>query len=569
MNTNIKKLESHLVNQIAAGEVVDSPESILKELIENSIDATSSSISVHLYNGGKNKIIVKDNGVGISYENLGIAFERFATSKISNINDLENINTLGFRGEALPSIASVSKFKISSKFRKFDGNQLVVDSGKKKAIKPSNILIGTEIIIKDIFYNLPARKKFLKSESYEYKKCLSIFKRYLISNPEINFTLTHNDKIIYDFKATSLKLRIIQLLNLKNDKDLIKISLSKENISIEGYIGNLSLVKKRRDTQYSFINGRYIQNTLINNTVYSCYRSLIDRGEFPSYFLKIKMNTKDFDINVHPKKLEIKFSNELKIQYILKQAVSKSLKQISTVIPDFYLYDNSSKDISLDLPFSSNSDNSIKNNASIENKIDNIINEDIGIISQDSKVWQIHNKYILTEIQSGLVIIDQHVAHERVLYELALKALEGDGLESQKILFPQTIKFDSEDYIYLLDILFYLKKIGFDIREFGESSIIIEGVPMELSIGKENEIINDILDNYIENKKISSSFIDYMAATYSCKAAVKAGEKLSSDECAELINQLFNTKHPYYCPHGRPIIINLSIEDLDKRFERK
>ena len=249
--------------------------------------------------------------------------------------------------------------------------------------------------------------------------------------------------------------------------------------------------------------------------------------------------------------------------------MSKSLKRIDKVIPDFYQKDYSNNDLSIDLPFTNN--NVDINNINIEKKIDKIIddNDNDNKISHDNKVWQIHNKYILTEIQSGLVIIDQHVAHERVLYEEALRALEGEGLDSQKILFPQTIQFDKEDYIYLLEILYYLKKIGFDIREFGDSSIIIEGVPMELTIGKEQEIINDILDNYIQNKKVSSSFIDYMAATYSCKAAIKAGEKLSNEECYELINQLFNTKHPYYCPHGRPIIINLSIDDLDKRFERK
>jgi len=564
----IKKLDSHLINQIAAGEVVDSPDSILKELIENSIDAKSTTITIHIYNGGKNKIIIKDDGLGIDSNNLELAFERFATSKISNINDLEKIKTLGFRGEALPSIASVSKFKISSTTHNQDGNELSIYAGKKKAIKPSNIVKGTEIIVNDLFYNLPARKKFLKSDNYEYKKCLNVFKRYIYSYPKIRFTLTHNDKIIYKLKSTSLKSRIVHVLNLKTDKDLIRVSIKKDDIIIDGYVSNLSLVKKRRDNQYSFINGRYIQNQLINNTIYSCYRSLIDRGEFPCYFLNITMSTEDYDINVHPKKLELKFSNELKIQYILKQGVSKSLKQIVKVIPDFYKNDYSNKDLSIDIPFTNNTLEPNKY-INIEEKVDKIIDEDASVINHENQVWQIHNKYILTEIQSGLVIIDQHVAHERVLYEEALKALEGDGLESQKILFPQTIKFDSEDYIYLLEILYYLKKIGFDIREFGESSIIIEGVPMELTIGKEDEIINDILDNYIENKKISSSFIDYMAATYSCKAAVKAGEKLSNEECHELINQLFNTKHPYYCPHGRPIIINLSIEDLDKRFERK
>ena len=217
----------------------------------------------------------------------------------------------------------------------------------------------------------------------------------------------------------------------------------------------------------------------------------------------------------------------------------------------------------IDLPFNNNDSSDIT-----DEKIDKMFTDSTLSLQENVKVWQIHNKYIITEISSGLILIDQHVAHERILYEKALKSLEGNGLNAQKIMFPITINYDPEDFNSLLDIIPYLNKIGFDIREFGENSIIVEGSPPELSNGKEKEVISEILDNYIEHKQLNSSFIDYMAATYSCKAAIKAGDKLDDSECISLIDKLFATKHPYYCPHGRPIIVNLSISDLDKRFER-
>ena len=564
----IKKLESTLINQIAAGEVVDSPYSIVKELIENSIDAKSTKIHLHVYNGGKSRIFIKDNGSGMNSDDLINSFERFATSKIKNLKDLNSINTLGFRGEALPSISSISTLIISSKHVNEDAHSLYLEYGQKGKIKPSTLNEGTEIDITNIFNNVPARKKFLKSDSYEYRKILTVFKNFLVSYPEIEFKLYHNEKSIYNLSSTNLKNRLIDVFGSDIKENLIEVSYKKEDIDIYGYIGNLNLLKKRRGNQLIFLNNRYIKNKLIDITIYNSYRYLVERGEFPFYTLFVEMNPSSYDINVHPKKLEVKFSNELQIQHCLKIALAKELKKIKKVIPDFYQQTKfDDNDYTINIPFSNNTSDE---SDSMSSKISSVMNEtgEYDQIAIDKKTWQIHNKYIITEITSGLIIIDQHVAHERVLYETAIKAIEGDGLNSQKILFPQTISFTSEEFEHLLNILIYLKKIGFDLREFGNSEIIIEGVPSELPIGREKDIINDILDNYIEHKKINSSFIDYIAATYACKAAIKAGDKLSDLECSELLDQLFNTEHPYYCPHGRPIIINLTINDLDKRFER-
>ncbi len=576
----IKKLNSNLINQIAAGEVVDDPSSILKELVENSIDAESKFIEVILSNGGISNIIVIDDGIGIPKDELANAFERFATSKIKDIDDLNNINTLGYRGEALPSIASVSEVIVKSKYDQETGNTIKFSFGKKVFAKPSDIENGTYIEVRNIFHNVPARKKFLKSESYEYKKILSLFKNFALSNPNIGFRLINNDKKIYDFKSSSLKDRIHSIFGSKTSESIIPIEFKKDEYLISGYIGNLSLVKNNRNYQYLFINGRTIKNQLVNISINNAYRNLIDRSEHPFYVLSLTLPPDLVDINVHPKKKEVKFRNEMQIQHIFRKSVSEALKDIFKTIPSFKNFDSTNDVTFGTLPFNNTfvkdeSVLSISNSGG--NKYDqNIKNAEIrlkntennNVVIDSNNIWQIHNKYIITEITSGLIIIDQHVAHERILYELSKKSLEGDGISSQKILFPKTIKFDPEEYIHLLEIFSYLQKIGFEFREFGENTIIIEGIPSNLPSDEEENIIREILDHYAKTKNTSSTFIEYMASTYACKAAIKAGDKLSQIECKELVDQLFSTEYPYYCPHGRPIIVNLTLSDLDDRFER-
>jgi len=575
----IKKLPSNLINQIAAGEVVDDPASIVKELLENSIDANSDSIEIILFDGGKKKIIVNDNGIGINKNEIKTAFKRFATSKIKNAEDLNKINTLGFRGEALPSIASISEVVIKSKTKKELGHEYKISYGKEIHSKPSSIECGTSIEIKNIFNNLPARKKFLKSENYEYRKILSLFKVFSLHYSKINMRLINNEKIVYDFKGTNLINRISALYTKNISDSLIEINFKKDNYKISGYIGNLSLVKQSRGNQFLYINGRYIKDKLINMSIYSAYRSLIARGEYPFFILFLDLPSNYLDVNVHPKKQEVKFENELQIQHIFKLSISEALKNITRTIPSYNPIQFTEDIETSEIPFSSKeiASEHILTASSSASYAENIKNAEIRLNRTDedrieiesNNVWQIHNKYIITEITSGIIIIDQHVAHERILYEASKKSIEeGEGVSSQKVLFPQVVKFNPENYTYLLEIMYYLKKIGFEFREFGDNQIIIEGSPNNLPIGKEEETINEIIEHYIKTKNTKSEFIEYMASTYACKAAIKAGDKLSAEECKELIDELFSTEHPYYCPHGRPIIINLPIEDLDKRFER-
>ena len=585
-------LSDNIINQIAAGEVVENPSSIVKELVENSIDSGATNITINIKKGGHELIHVSDNGCGMANEDLNLAFSRHATSKISKIDDLIKIGTLGFRGEALPSIASVSRVEVKTSINGNVGHIIYIEAGSVINNEKTGSNKGTEIKVKNLFYNTPARKKFLKTPSQELRKITKIVKRFLLSNPNISFVYKSDEKVIYNVHSVSLKERIVQLFGQPYNKDVLNIDTSNEGRSLSGYIGSLNLLQRRRGSQYLFLNGRYIEDDAISKTIRNCYDSTVQRGEFPFYVLFINLPTDSFDINVHPTKIEARFSKKINIINFISNSVKIKLRELFKVLPDIDIKSKihkGSEDLALDLDlntlidmksedtitqkFSSNNENLPNEDKTVieraVDRLENYENNFKSLINKDAHVWQIHNKYLITEITSGILVIDQHVAHERILYEKVKKAFDSKPLPSQSTLFPKTIKFDPEDYTKFLDIVPFLEKIGYKMREFGNSSIIIEGIPSEIKLGNEEEVINDILDRYIEYNKLSSSYIDYIAATYSCKAAIKAGDFLELDERVNLIDNLFATKNPYYCPHGRPIVVSIKTDELDKRFERK
>ena len=579
----IKKLPSIIIDQIAAGEVIEGPFSVVKELIENSIDAYSSEISIMIYGGGIDKIHIVDNGNGMSEDDLQNAFNRHATSKIVNIEDLNNINTLGFRGEALPSIAAVSQLKASSIYKDDDneGAEVIIHGGEmlKKRKKVGNK--GTSIEVSNLFYNIPARKKFLKTVNTEKRKIIKLVKEYSIANPNIAFTFYSDDKEVLKLTSSDLKNRIIDIYGSSISNNIISIQNTKDAYEIYGYIGNLNTVKKSKGNQYIYINGRSVTSRLLSSAAFSAYQSLVSRGEFPFFAIFINMPNELLDVNVHPAKYEVRFSNEWQLYHLIKSSFSESLKDVMNVIPSMYNKDVKPKDNIIyaenrELPFPPTISSSPSSFTPTSEQVDiEKVNDRLKSLptpnsdNEGKIIWQIHNKYLITEINSGIVIIDQHVAHERILYEQAKAAIDGRGLPSQKLLFPETIKFSSEEYLLLPDIIPYLSKIGFEIREFGQDTIIVEGIPSDMEVGKEINVIKEIIEKYSHSKEINSSFIEYMTSTYACKASVKAGDKLSPHERRFLVDKLFATEHPYFCPHGRPVIINLSIDELDKRFERK
>ena len=584
----IKQLSEDLKNKISAGEVVERPASVVKELVENSIDSGADEIKVIVEKGGKQLIQVSDNGSGIISKELPIAFERFSTSKISSFEDLFKINSLGFRGEALASIASVSEVKIISKAENGDGAEMLIKNGVLGTVEPAAALNGTNITIQNLFYNTPARRKFLKSPRVEFRKVVEIIRRYALSNPSISFKLISDERDIIKLNNEIPEDRIVHVMDPAYRDQLLQLNFLKGDYAIAGFLGNLNLVRTRPGEQYIFLNGRFIKNRLLNSAVYNAYKSILNRGEFPFFVLNIVLPHNEVDINVHPMKTEVRFKDEWRIYHVIKSAVEEAISPILKTIPDFEKPnidtkfdfpttfipkegETNPKQENFDLNTSSNLDIKFKpaidRAKSYASKLASRPEPNSGKVSLEN-IWQVHSKYIVSPITSGLVIIDQHVAHERVLFEEAMAAFDNNPMAAQTLLFPEVMDFSPDQFSILLDVLPYLEKMGFRLKEFGNNTIMIEAIPSEMSLGNEKNIIKEMLDNFLDSQKQYSSFQEALAASFSCKAAVKAGDVLNVEEMRELVNRLFGTKHPYYCPHGRPIIIQLSMDELDRRFER-
>jgi DNA mismatch repair protein MutL len=584
----IKQLSKDLRNKISAGEVVERPSSVVKELVENSLDSGADEIKVIVEKGGKQLIQVSDNGSGISSKELPIAFERFSTSKISVFEDIFKINSLGFRGEALASIASVSEVKIISKIKNEDGAELLIKNGVAGNVVPAAALKGTSITIQNLFYNTPARRKFLKSPRVEFRKIVEMIRRYALSNPSISFKLISDGRDIVKLNNEDLEDRIVHVMDPAYRDQLLQLNFIKGDYAIAGFLGNLNLVRTRPGEQYIFLNGRFIKNRLLNSAVYNAYKSILNRGEFPFFAINIVLPHNEVDINVHPMKTEVRFKDEWRIYHVIKSAVEEAISPILKTIPDF---EKPSFDNQFDFPttfipkegeVNPNQENfNLNTSSNVDIKFKPTIDRAKSYASQLASrpepnsgkvdlenIWQVHSKYIVSPIASGLVIIDQPVAHERVLFEEAMAAFDNNPMAAQTLLFPEEMDFSPDQFSILLDVLPYLEKMGFRLKEFGNNTIMIEAIPSEMSWGNEKNIIKEMLDNFLESQKQYSSFQEALAASFSCKAAVKAGDVLNIQEMKELVNRLFGTKHPYYCPHGRPIIIQLSLEELDRRFER-
>ena len=577
---DIHLLSEDLQNKISAGEIVERPASVVKELLENSLDAGSTQIDIVIEQGGHQLIQVRDDGIGIPENQLPLSVKRFHTSKISKLEDLFTISTLGFRGEALASIASVAHLSIVSSNGSDDGAELSIFNGELGELAPAANIDGTQVTIRDLFYNTPARRKFLKTPRTEARKIIDMVRRFGLSMPNIGYSLTVDGKKVIELFPEELAERIGSLFDNTYKENLIPINISKADYTFSGYVGNLNLIRKRFGEQFIFMNGRYIKDRLLNSAVYSAYQSLVKRGEYPFFVINIQIPFEQVDVNVHPMKTEVRFHDEWRVYHVLKSGVNDSLSEILNTIPNFQKISSESSSFFQNIPKQSafNFNSGAQTGSAVSNieKIDRAKTYASNLVSPDSgnedfnieKIWQVHRRYIISEINSGLVVIDQHVAHERVLYEECLLAFESKTMSSQTLLFPEEIEFAKDEYDILLEIFPYLKQIGFKIREGDNSRIIVEATPADISWGDEKRIIKEIIDEFISTRKTYSSYKEALAASFACKAAVKAGDLMANDEMVILINRLFSTEHPYYCPHGRPIIIQLSLDELDKRFER-
>ena len=582
----IQTLSTDLRNKISAGEVVERPASVVKELLENSLDAAALEISVVVEKGGQQLIQVRDNGHGIPSNDLPKAVERYSTSKIRTIDDLFQINTFGFRGEALASIVSVSEFEIVSSQEDQEGAVITIQNGECSPITPSPMVTGTQITIRNLFYNTPARRKFLKSPRIELRQIIKSLKQAALSHPEVNFKLIADNKEILNVTSESLQERIASLFDPTYQENLLPVHLEKSEYSFSGYIGNLNLIRSRPEDQFIYLNRRFIKNRLLNSAVYSGYKSLTKRGEFPFFVLNLIIPPDQIDVNVHPMKTEVRFKDEWRIYHILKSGINDALSDILETVPYFGKFnpDINGAENRIAMPqesiieqksFSFPQGDQDKDQSHLQIERAKSYASDLAVRKEKTNnidvenIWQVHKKYVVSEITSGLVIIDQHVAHERILFEEAMNSFEERNSSSQSLLFPEMIDFSPDEYSVLLDILPFLEKMGFRMREKEKYKVELEAIPSEMAWGSERSVIKDIIDNYLSHQKEYSSMQENLAASYSCHGAVKAGDALTKEEMRELVNRLFATKHPYYCPHGRPIIVQLSLNELDKRFERE
>lgn len=607
--SKIKILSDLLTNKIAAGEVVQRPASIIKELVENSLDAGATEIAIVIKNGGKTFCQVVDNGEGMGKDDLLLAFERYATSKIATADDLLSIRTLGFRGEALASVAAVAVVEAASTARGADvGHVLRIEGGRFRDIKPQAPQSGTAISARNLFFNVPARRKFLKSAEAEFRHIVAVLRKFAMIHPEIQFIFIHNDREVFRLRSEKLKERICNLYTDEYGENLIRIEKTSQAMKVAGYIGNLNLVRARRGDQYFFVNNRFVTDRLMNHAIISAYSNLLSRNEYPFYCLDLQLDPMAVDVNVHPTKMEVRFREQNEVYRFLESAIKEGLTEITDVIPNLGRFSPEHYYAPPQLPkqFRTEQKNDEKQmtdtkepeipateNARMEQTaqtemsfhythrspdgqwtqrarrfVEQGIPEPEYDFRPDVPMYQVHNKYIVTQIKSGLIIIDQHVAHERILYDNAIKAMSEQSWKAQQLLFPQIVELSVTDFSLLLEILPFLEKIGFSIKEFGKYTIAIEAVPAGMPWGNEPTIIKEIIDHYYEFGTKDTSIQSKVAASYSCKAAIKSGDKLTEEEMRNLVDKLFATQNPYYCPHGRPIIVNLTLKELDKRFER-
>lgn len=611
MSKKIKILPENITNKIAAGEVVQRPESVVKELMENSVDAEAKNIEVIIRRAGKSLIQVVDDGVGMSEEDAELSFQKHATSKISSYEDIENLQTFGFRGEALSSIAAVSQFEIKTETQDDEiGTLIKFDEENNIQKEKGSFPKGTSISVKNLFYNTPARRNFLKTNATEVKHIIETFKKISLSNPAIAFKLWNDDDLLFDFKSGSLESRVKEVIADNILDAVIDVKEITDYLSVYGYTAKPTFLKKSKGDQYLFINKRYVISKTINHAVFSAYENILERGDYPFFVLFMDLDPSKIDINVHPQKLEVKFDDDNDVYRFVNAVIKKSLGS-HDLVPAMTFgsdvdekeklrYDNfrqTNRDDFSDRP-SFVSKPAAKKTAYSDDEIDLLfssLNKEIKQTSPkeevshpfDSKqktevyhsaserdenptfIVALHNKYILAQIKSGLMIIDQHVAHERILYEKILNSFEANLPFSQQLLFAQTFQADPGDYALLKELESYLVKMGFELKFFSKNTIVIDGVPGDLKVGSEIDTLNEILDEYKTNQREKNLEVrDNLAKSFSCKAAIKAGDKLSEKEMRLLVDQLFATSMPYVCPHGRPIVIKIPLEELDRRFGR-
>lgn len=626
MPSIIQLLPDHVANQIAAGEVVQRPASVVKELLENSIDAKATDVKLVIKDAGKTLIQVIDNGQGMSVTDARLCFERHATSKIRHAEDLFDLHTKGFRGEALASIAAIAHVELKTKQDQEElGTHIVIEGSKFVSQEAAVLAKGTSFLIKNLFFNIPARRNFLKSDVVEMRHIIDEFQRVALAHPSIYFTLISNGNEAFNLPPSNYRQRIVNVFGGKTNEKLVPITEETELVKITGFVGKPEFAKKNRGEQFFFVNDRFIKSGYLHHAIMSAYEGLLKEGNQPTYFIYLDVPPHTIDINIHPTKTEIKFDDEQSLYAILRASVKHSLGQFNVApVLDF------ERDPNLDMPYeykdketnvpliqvdsnfnpfatevesvgfnsggsSKSSGNSFASKSNYIPKketqtweslyvdlkkdteaITSISFESEAVVSKlfddnevekSSTTYQIHKKYIVSSIKSGMLIVDQNKAHQRILYEKFLTNITVKSASSQQLLFPLELYFSFDEISFLKEIQPSLENTGFIFDKIDKESIHISGIPVSIQESEVSIVLEELLSNLQDAIPESTfSLNDGIAKTMAKSLAIKTGTYLQVKEQEELVNSLFACKEPNVSPFNKPTFITLSVEDLDKKF---
>lgn len=610
----IRLLPDALANQIAAGEVVQRPASAVKELLENAIDAGATRITLVVKEGGKSFIQVTDDGSGMSETDARMSFERHATSKISSTEDLFRIRSMGFRGEALASIAAVAQVELKTR-RAADelGSRIVTEGSKVQLQEPCQTPAGTQLTIRNLFYNVPARKTFLKSDARELGHVEEAFVQIAMAHPSVAFSMFSGDREIFKLAAGNLRQRIVGLMGNDMNKQLVPLEEETDMIRLQGFIGVPESARKRRGDQFLFVNQRFIRSAYLNHALFSAYESLLPEGYFPFYAVFLEIDPGRIDVNVHPTKQEIKFEDEKIVYNYLKVAARHALGKYH-VMPTLDFEQDPvfrSNPEAFARPASGSGSSSplftppprgdrnpaqgdwrqlyeqvaattpsgdrqdlpppeivrVESSLADDSEEGDMLFAEAGDTLQGPEPYQLHGTYIICPIRSGLMILHQQSAHERILYERYLEQQEQDSPGVQQLLFPKVIELSVSDAALLEEMLPGIRRMGFEIEPFGAQSYILHGLPANLSDHlQEDSLIQGLIGRYRDNLYQEMDVHEKVAWAVARSAAMKTGKKLDKEEMKTLVDQLFACRVPYSSPSGRKCFITLDLNDLDKRF---
>lgn len=604
MQDIIQLLPDSIANQIAAGEVVQRPASAVKEMLENSVDAGATNIKVVVKDAGKGMIQIIDDGKGMSVTDARMSFERHATSKIRSFEDLLKIRTKGFRGEALASIAAVAQVDLKSRRAEDElGTQIIIEASDVKKQEPTQTGQGTSICVKNLFYNVPARRNFLKSNPVEFRHISDEFHRVALAHPDISFQLKHNDLDVYQLDAGKLSKRIVQLFGKKYHEQLIPCAEELVEVKVTGYVGKPEHAKKTRGEQYFFINRRYIKNPYLNHAVSKAYEGLLKDDYFPFYVLNIEMDPEQVDVNVHPTKTEVKFVDDRTLYGVIQSAVRQALASFNVTPSLDFSTDINFEHFTERRPerFDSSKDRAYSNFQTIdtgkqvkhwEKLYQDVDDEDRRMIEQatkegtsppeevrfessllpetstftSQKSYQLHDVYLLRQVKSGMVMLDKEAALERIFFEKIDKATSG---ASQSSLFPQQISLNGADYSLVMELKEEIESLGFKFEAMGEQMIVIQGVPADLAPCNEKEIFEGLIEQFkVNTKNLELPKRESLNRALAKRIATSRCSKLGKEEADQLIDQLFACEQPNYTPGGKPTYVLISLDKINSWFHK-